>query len=469
MTHVAVADIASLQAVMTGSVVDPGHPDYDEARRVWNGDVEGRPAVIARCADASDVARAIGFARRRSLEIAVRGGAHSASGAGTVDDGLVIHLGGLNQVTVDPATRRVRVGGGATLADRDVATQAHGLAAPGGIVGHTGVGGLTLGGGMGWLARKAGLAVDNMVSAEVVTADGRILRASAAENPDLFWAIRGGGGNFGVVTTFEFRLHEVGPSVQFGLFFWGLEQGAEALRLCRDLIPTLPLDLNAMVLGMNAPPEPFVPEPHRFRPGYALILVGFGTDEQHEAVVRHVRAVLPPAFDLVTPMSFVRLLQMFDEANPFGVHAYDTSVYVEDISDDVIAVVTDQLPRKSSPMSTLFFYRLDGAFSEVGEDDTAVGSPRSPGYAVILLGMADSAQRLSADREWVRSFREALRPHSSGAGYVNAGGELSDEDRVRSIYGAAKYERLARIKALYDPENIFHRNANIRPAAVVPR
>ena len=468
MTHAALADIESLQAVMKGRVIGPQDPHYDDARKVWNGDIDRRPAVIASCVDAPDVGAAIGFARRHGLEIAVRGGAHSSAGASAVDDGLVVDLSPMNQVTVDPVARRVLVGGGATLAERDVATQAHGLAAPGGLVGHTGVAGLTLGGGMGWLTRKAGLAVDNLISAEVVTADGRILRAAEDENPDLFWAIRGGGGNFGVVTTFEFRLHEVGPAVQFGLFFWGLEQGAEALRLSRDVIATLSPDLNVMVLGLNAPPEPFVPEPFQLQPGYALLVVGFGSDEEHQAVVERVRQTLPPLFDLVTPMPFVQLLQMFDEANPWGLRCYDKCLYVEDFSDDVITVVTAHQPRKASPLSTLFVYRLDGAYCDVGEDDTAFSGERSPRLAVFIVGLTTTAEELSADRRWVRAFWEALQPYALGTGgYVNGDSEY-DDDRVRSIYGPVKYERLARIKAAYDPDNVLHRNANIRPAINIP-
>jgi len=240
MTQTVSGDIEALRAAMSGPVIGPVDPDYDEARKVWNADIDRRPVVIARCASPADVKTAIAFATEQGLEIAVRSGAHSMSGASVVDDGLVIDLSQLRQVTVDPGTKRARVGGGALLADLDAATQAHGLAVPAGLISHTGVAGLTLGGGMGWLTRQAGLSIDNLVSAQVVTADGRILRAAEDENSDLFWAIRGGGGNFGVVTEFEFRLHEVGPIVQLGLLFWGLEQGPEVLRLAREVIPTLP-------------------------------------------------------------------------------------------------------------------------------------------------------------------------------------------------------------------------------------
>jgi hypothetical protein len=327
----------------------------------------------------------------------------------------------------------------------------------------------SLGGGLGWLARKAGLALDNLLSAEVVTADGAILRASAEEHPDLYWAIRGGGGNFGVATSLEFRLHEVGPQVQFGFFFWPLEQGAEALRLSRDVVATSPRELIAMPIGLNAPPEPFVPEPLRLLPGYGLLLVGFGSEQEHAAVSQHVRQTLPPLFDLVTPMPYLQLLQMFDAANPWGTLSYDTAVCVEDLTDDVIAVVAEHHPRKNSPLSAAFFYRLDGAYSEVGENDTAFAGGRSPRYAVIIFGAADSADLLPAERSWARAFRDALRPHGIGNDlYVNMSDELADEDRVRASYGPVKYERLARIKAQYDPDNLFHRNANIHPAVDVP-
>ena len=276
MTQTATEGIGDLRAVMEGPVIMPGDPGFDDGRRVWNGGIDRRPAVIARCTSAADVAAALGYAREHGLEVAVRGGAHNPAGTAVCDGGLMIDLSLLNHVAVDPGARRARVGGGALLADLDAATVAHGLAVPAGVVSHTGVGGLTLGGGMGWLTRKFGLSIDNLVSAEVVTADGRVLRASAGEHPDLFWAIRGGGGNFGVVTSFEFALHEVDPMVQFGLFFWPLDQGARALRLAREITAAMPPQINAVVGAVNAPPAPFVPEQYHFAPGYVLLLTGFG-------------------------------------------------------------------------------------------------------------------------------------------------------------------------------------------------
>jgi FAD/FMN-containing dehydrogenase len=257
--------------------------------------------AVARCASPDDVVTAIAFARAAGLEVSVRGGGHNAAGTAVCDGGLMVDLSLLNTVAVDPAARRARVGGGAVLADLDAATQAHGLAVPAGLVSHTGVGGLTLGGGMGWLTRKFGLSIDNLLSAEVVIADGRVLRAAAAEHPDLFWAIRGGGGNFGVVTSFEFGLHEVDPMVQFGLFFWPVDQGPEVLRLARGITAAMPGEINAVLAAVNAPPAPFVPEQHHFAPGYALLLTGFGTMPEHARLAARIRQSLPPLFDLVTP------------------------------------------------------------------------------------------------------------------------------------------------------------------------
>jgi hypothetical protein len=374
----------------------------------------------------------------------------------------MIDLSLLNQVTVDPAAKRARVGGGALLADLDAATQEHGLAVPAGLISHTGVAGLTLGGGMGWLSRKAGLSIDNLVSAQVVTADGQILRAAEDENPELFWGLRGGGGNFGVVTEFEFRLHEVGPMVQFGMLFWDLAQGPEMFRLAREVIAKLPREVNILIAGLNAPPAPFVPEQHHFQPGYALVVTGFGSAEEHEQVMAEIRTALPPLFEFTTPMPYTALQQLLDESNAWGFHCYDKGTYLDDLSDEAIQVITDQLPLKQSPLSVMLFYRLDEAYSEVAEDATAFSGGRSPRYALFLVAVCPTPELLTADRAWVRSFWEAIAPHSQGIGsYVNAMSD-ADDDRVRASYGA-KYDRLAAIKAQYDPGNVFHRNANIKP------
>jgi FAD/FMN-containing dehydrogenase len=465
MTQTAVEAIGQLRTVMEGPVIEPGDPGFDDGRRVWNGGIDRRPAVIARCASAADVAAAIGYARGHGLEVAVRGGAHNPAGTAVCDGGLMIDLSLLNHVAVDPDARRATAGGGALLADLDAAAQAHGLAVPAGLVSHTGVGGLTLGGGMGWLTRKYGLSIDNLVSAEVVTADGRVRRASASEHPDLFWAIRGGGGNFGVVTAFEFALHEVGPIVQFGLFFWPLNQGREALRLAREITRAMPPEINAVVGALNAPPAPFVPEQYHFAPGYGLVLTGFGSASEHAQLAARIRESLPPLFDLVTPMPYVELQKLLDPAGAWGFYAYEKGTYVEELSDAVIEVITEHVPRRNSPMSLVLFYRLDGAYCRVGDDETAFSGGRSPRYNTFIIGLAPDAEVQGAERGWVRGLWEALRPHAigSGDGYINGITDFSD-DRLRRSYGPAKYERLAQIKTQYDPGNLFHLNANIKPA-----
>ncbi|MDR0341574.1 MAG: FAD-binding oxidoreductase [Nocardiopsaceae bacterium] len=467
MTQLATAGIRELRTVSEGPVMAPGDPGFDQGRRVWNAGIDRTPSVIARCASAADVAAALGFAGKHGLEVSVRGGAHNPAGTAVCDDGLMVDLSLLNQVTVDPAARRARAGGGALLGDLDAATQRHGLAVPAGLISHTGVGGLTLGGGMGWLTRKYGLTIDNLTAAEVVTADGRVLLASETEHPDLFWAIRGGGGNFGVVTSFEFRLHEVDPMVQFGMFFWGLDQGAEALRLAREITAAMPPDINAVAGAVNAPPAPFVPEQHRFQPGYAMLLTGFGPGPEHAELAARIRESLPPLFELVAPLPYVELQKLLDEANAWGHYGYEKGTYLQDLSDPVIEVVTSEVPRKNSPMSVMLFYRLDGAYCRPGDDDTAFSGGRTPRYGTFIIGLAPDPDLAAADRAWVRGVWEALRPHAigSGDGYINGVADFS-EDRIRHSYGAAKYDRLAAIKAQYDPGNVFRNNANIKPAAL---
>jgi hypothetical protein len=285
------------------------------------------------------------------------------------------------------------------------------------------------------------------------------------QHPELFWAIRGGGGNFGVVTSFEFRLHEVDPMVHFGLFFWGLDQGPEALRMAREIVAAMPPTANAVFGGLNAPPAPFVPQQYHLAPGYMLLLTGFGSEQEHARLVTQIREGAPPRFELVTPMPYVELQKFLDEGFAFGNYDYEKGTYIEELSDAVIEVVTEHVPRRKSPLSALLFYRLDGAYSQVSDDETAFSGGRSPRYGVFIIGYAPDPDLLAADRGWVRNLWEALRPHAIGGGdgYINATSDHQD-DRVRESYGTAKYERLARIKAKYDPDNVFHLNANIRPA-----
>ena len=468
MTQAIDSSIEALRAAMGGQVIMPGDLAYDEARRLWNAEIDHHPAVIARCLSGADVAAAVTFAVGNGLEIAVRGGAHSLPGHSSVDDGLMIDLSAMNSVVVDPDARRARVGGGAKLGDVIVAAQVHGLAYPVGAVSDTGVGGLTLGGGMGWLTRKHGLSIDNLVSATVVTADGRTLRGAEDENADLWWAIRGGGGNFGVVTEFEFALHPVGPMVHVGLMFWGLDQGKAFLQQARTVVGSLPPEVNVIFGGVNAPPAPFVPERHQMQPGYIAVVAGFGSAQEHEGVLTQLREGVPPLWEFATPMPYTALQTMLDEANAWGNYGYDKGAYLEELTDEVIEVISEHVPRKQSPLSVTLFYRLDGAYSQVTDGDTAFSGQRSPRYAVFIIALCPAPEMLPAERGWVRDFHAALEPHAASRVYVNAYADEQD-DSVRAAYGPEKYDRLAQIKRKYDPDNVFHRNANIIPAAQPPQ
>lgn len=461
MTQTVGDAVGALRALMSGKVVQPGDDGYDDARRLWNAQIDRRPAVVAQCVSAQDVVAAVRFAVEHGLEIAVRGGAHGVSGKACVDDGLMVNLSGLNSVTVDPEARRARAGGGALLGDVLSAAQEHGLAYPVGTVAHTGVGGLTLGGGMGWLTRKHGLSIDNLVSAEVVTADGRILRASEQENSDLFWAIRGGGGNFGVVTEFEFALHPVGPMIQAGLMFWSLEQGKEFFKLAREICGSLPPEVNVIIGGINAPPAPFVPEQYQMQPGYVAVIAGFGPEQQHAEVLERFRQV-PTLWEFVTPMPYMALNTMLDEANAWGQYDYEKGCALDELTDEVIDILVEHYPRKQSPGSVMLFFRLDAAYSQVADDATAYSGRRSPGYGMFTIAVCPTLEMLDADRAWVRGLQDALAPHAGNRVYVNALDE--DISDVHLAYGAEKYGRLAQIKAKYDPDNVFRRNANIKPA-----
>ncbi len=457
--------IDALRTQLTGRVIDSSDFDYDTARSVWNGGIDRRPAVIARCTDPSDVAAAIAFGRERGVQISVRGGAHGSWEAAHAEGGLVIDLSDLRAVSVDPGSRRAWCSGGATIGDVDAATARHGLAVTGGTISHTGLGGLALGGGLGWLVHKAGLTVDNLLSAELVTANGRILCVSADEHPDLFWALRGGGGNFGVVTGFEFRLHEIGPLVYLGMFFWRPEHGTEALRIGREVAASLPRNAGlVMAAGLPAPAAPFVPVAHRGTPGYGLMIAGFGSALEHHRLIAPISEALPPLFEFVTPLPYVELQKIMDQTAPWGVHAYEKGLYLQELSEDSISILSENIPRKSSPMSFTTIFSLGGAFADVGEQETAFGGSRATRFVVNVAAIAPDAELLATDRVWARSLWQALVPHASASGgYINVMADY-DHDRVQAAYGPTKYRRLAEIKARYDPDNTFRLNANIKPA-----
>ena len=457
------AQIDALQAAIGGKVARRDEAGYDEAVNIWNGAITRRPALVVSCTSSEDVAAALAFAELKGLEVSVRGGGHNYAGFALSDGGLMIDLTPMKAVGVDPAARRARCGGGTTWGELDAATQAHGLAVPGGFISHTGVAGLTLGGGLGWLSRLAGLSSDNLVGAEVVLADRRRLHATATENRDLLWALRGGGGNFGVVTEFEFALHPVGPMVHLGLFLFTPDAGGDLFRFAREFVRDLPDECGAFLAGMSAPPEPFVPAELHFTPMYGLAVVGFGEEAAHAELIAPVRRALRPAVEMVTPIPYVGLQSMFDASAPWGLHAYEKAVYLEELTDGVIDTILEHQPKKMSPLSFVPMFVLGGAYQRADDDASAFGGSRAVRYVINISAATPTAEGFDAERAWVRDYWSALVEHAVGVGsYVNFMSEY-EENRVRAAYGP-KYERLQRIKAAYDPGNVFHLNANILPA-----
>jgi FAD/FMN-containing dehydrogenase len=444
-------------------VVLPGDPGYDDARRLWNGLVDRRPALIARPAGAVEVARAIEHARTAGLELAVRCGGHSIPGHSSVDGGLVIDLSTyLGRVQVDAETRRVRVGGGTLLGALDRGTQEHGLVVPSGHVSHTGVGGLTLGGGTGWLMRRYGLTIDSLRSAEVVTADGDVVRASDGEHSDLFWALRGGGGNFGVVTEFEFEAHALGTELVAGMLVYPLARAREILGFVRDWMEEAPDELTCFPVFVTAPPQPPFPPELQGTPVLAVGVAYAGTADDGMRALEPLKRFATPALDLAAPMPYLALQTMLDAGVPHGLHNYNRAEWLEDVGEDAIATLVDHVERISSPLSQVIIARMGGAVARVPADATAFPHRQARNLLWIV-----SAWRPGEDPEphldWVRGISDAMAGHAAGGVYVNA---LGDEpaDRVRSAYGD-NWQRLTEIKRQYDPDNVFRHNANIQPAA----
>jgi FAD/FMN-containing dehydrogenase len=456
-------DVLRARLSASAAACGPGTAGYDQAVNIWNAAITRRPSLVVRCAQDSDVVAALAFARGNALEVSVRGGGHNYAGTALTEGGLMIDLTPMKVVTVDPETRRASCGGGTTWGELDTATQAHGLAVTGGFISRTGVAGLTLGGGIGWLVRPAGLSCDNLVGARVITADGQVRYASDSEHPDLFWAIRGGGGNFGVVTEFEFALHPVGPLVQLGLFLFHPDQGRELFRFARDYVRSLPDDCGVFLAGLSAPPAPFVPPELHFTPAFGLLVVGLGDEAGHAQLIAPIRQTLTPMVELVTPIPYVGLQQMFDESAPWGMYSYEKAVYLDDLSDGAIEVILEHQARKMSPLSFVPIFVMGGAYRAVDPDANAFGGSRNIGYVVNISATTPSPDELPAERDWVRDYWSALVEHAVGVGsYVNFMAEYEAE-RVRSAYGD-KYARLQQIKASYDPSNVFHLNVNIEPS-----
>jgi FAD/FMN-containing dehydrogenase len=443
-----------------GQLVRPVDAAYDEHRKVWNGSVDRRPAVVARCTGVEDVSAAIEFARRTGLPMAVRSGGHSFPGLSVCDDGIVIDLGPLKGIQVDPEARTVRVQAGVLLGELDRETQPFGLAVPSGIVTHTGVAGLTLGGGIGWVMRKHGLTIDQLLSVELITAEGERVTASETENPDLFWGVRGGGGNFGIVTEFEFRLCEVGPLVVAGPIFWPIEQSPEVLRFYRDCIADAPDDLMTIVVHRKAPPLAFVPPELHGKLIVGVVCCYAGPVEEGEKVVRPLKEFGSPVLDLCVPKPFLDHQAMFDPSFPHGQWYYFKSCDVVELTDDVIDITAEHVMKIRSPLTNFPIWQLGGAVARIAGNDTAFNG-RGVGHTFNIGAATATADGFDQEREWVRNFWSALEPHHTSV-YVNF---LMDEgeERVRQAYGAQKYDRLKALKRKYDPENLFRLNQNIPP------
>ncbi len=440
------------KAGLRGQLLSPGDEGYDGARKLWNGMFDRRPALIARCAGAADVIRAVSFARDNRLAVAVRGGGHSFPGHSVCDGGLVIDLSAMKAIRVDPRTRIARAQAGVKWIEFDHETQAFGLATTGGTDGDTGIAGLTLGGGLGWLSGKYGLTVDNLVSADVVTADGRLLTASATENQDLFWGLRGGSGNFGVVTSFEYQLHAVGPTILGGMVAYPLGRAKEVLRFYRQFAKAAPDDVTTYA-GFVTPPGGETVA--------ALFCCYCGPLDKGEEVIRPLRSLGSPVQDLLGPMPYVAQQRLFDGAFPAGSYYYAKAGSLADLTDEAIEVFAEYVATKPSPLSGVLVQTVCGAASRVASDATAFPHRRLP-YAPVIVSQWLDAATSEKNIGWARDFWKALDPLAGGGVYVN---DLShdDADRVRTAYGA-NYERLAALKKAYDPDNLFRLNPNITPA-----
>jgi FAD/FMN-containing dehydrogenase len=445
-----------------GELVLPADPGYDAARAIWNGAIDRRPACIARCSGVADVVAAVSFARERELPVAVRSGGHGVGGHALCDGGLVVDLSQMKGIRVDPAARTARAEAGVLWGELDRETQVHGLATVGGIVTHTGIAGLTLGGGIGWLMRKHGATVDNLVSADLVTAEGELLTASEDQNPDLFWGLRGGGGNFGIVSSFEYRLHPVGPIVLAGPIFHPLGDAREVLRFYREFIAAAPDELTTIFDLSTAPPLPFLPEEVHGKP---IVMVGAcyaGSPQEGAEVVRPLKQFGRPIADLLEPKPYTALQSMFDPLVPHGWHRYWKSVELPPLTEDAIETLVEYASAFTSPKSYCIVFQLGGALGRVGADETAF-SQRDATHNVNINAVW-TEDDVAGERHvaWARDFYSAMQPHAGERVYLNF---LGDEgaDRVRQAYSVRQYERLGELKRRYDPTNFFRLNQNIEP------
>jgi FAD/FMN-containing dehydrogenase len=454
------ATLKEFEEDLKGELIARGDGGYDEARALWNGAHDPQPALIARCLDADDVRQAIGFARSEGLEVAVRGGGHSIPGFSSVDGGLVIDLSPMKSIEVDPEARVARVGAGVLWNELDAAIQEHGLAVTGGLVSTTGVAGFTLGGGIGWLMRKHGLACDNLRAAELVTADGRVVTASAAEDPELLWGLRGGGGNFGVVTRFEFDLHPVGPTVNAGVVFYDGARAAEILGFYRDYVRELPDELTTLANLLTAPPAPFLPEEWHGRKLIALIGCYAGNPEEGAKAMAPMKELGDPVADLMGPMPYTQMQSLIDALWAKGTRAYMKAGYMNGIEDAAVETLGHCHQGATSPASEIHIQHIGGAVARNG-DASAFGQ-RDAEFVLNVCAVSHDESDFGEHTRWAQETYGALEPALTGGVYVNF---LSDEgaDRVRAAYGEQKFARLQALKDRYDPTNLFHRNQNVPP------
>jgi hypothetical protein len=451
--------ISRLREKVRGAVIAQGDADYEEARKVYNAMIDRRPAVVVRAESVQDVQAAVDAAREEGVDLSIRGGAHSVPGFGTNDGGVVIDLSRMRAVTIDPGSRTARTQGGATWADMNDAANAHGLATTGGVISTTGVAGLTIGGGIGYLARGAGLSCDNLLSAEMVTADGQVVTASEREHEDLYWAIRGGGGNFGVLTSLEFRLHPV-AEIYGGPMFFELSDGPDVMRFYREFIADAPREFGGFPAMQIAPPLPFIPEERHGEPFVAFVACWAGPIEQGESILKPLHDVAPVVAEHVGPMPYPALNSAFDALVPAGLQHYWKANYVEELSDAAIAAHLEHGPKLPAVNSTVHIYPINGAVQDVGPDDTAFGH-REANFATVIAGMWPDPAQNDANTKWVKDYAAATAPLSEEGGYINFMA-ADDQGRVRANYGRS-YDRLVEVKRAYDPGNLFHLNQNIAP------
>ncbi len=445
-----------------GELLHPGSDAYDDARTVFNGMIDRRPALIARAATADDVVTAVNLARDQDLPLSVYGGGHGVTGSAVCDAGICVDLRGMKGIAVDPEARTARAEGGLTWGELDAATQEHGLAVTGGRMSGTGIGGFTLGSGSGWLERKIGFTCDNLIRAEVVTADGRKVVASADENTDLFWGLRGGGGNFGVVTAFHLRLHPVGPIVLGGMLMYPAPMAGKFLRFWRDFMLAAPDEIGSAVAFLTAPPEEFVPEPVRGHPVVGVIVCYAGDPGEGEEVLRPLREFGPPGLDMVQPMPYVAVQQLIDPPNQKGFLNYWSADFMAELPDEALDTLVRHATKPVSPMSQILVFPGGGAIARVGEDETAFGQ-RTARFNVHYISMWAEPADTETNIAYTREIATAMKPWATGRAYLNF---IGDEgiDRVAAAFGPEKYAKLQELKAKWDPTNLFRHNQNIPPA-----